>query len=84
MKKYFYLAAAAIALVACNNEKLENGSVQELKSISLTASINSSVDATRAKSADALQNEAFVVGKQIKVVHAFSVFPGNFFFRNSP
>ena len=67
MKKYFYLAAAAIALVACNNEKLENGSVQELKSISLTASINSSVDVTRASSADALQNTQFVADKTIFV-----------------
>ena len=67
MKKYFILAAAAITLVACNQKEMENGSVQELKSINLTASINSSVDATRASSTDALQNTAFVADKTIFV-----------------
>ena len=67
MKKYFILAAAAITLVACNQKEMENGSVQELKSINLTASINSGEDVTRASSADDLQNTQFVADEQIFV-----------------
>lgn len=67
MKKYFYLAAAAITLVACNQKEMENDGVQEPKVINLTASINSGEDVTRAKSTDALQDETFVVGKTIFV-----------------
>ena len=67
MKKYFYLAAAAITLVACNQKEMENDGVQEPKVINLTASINSGEDVTRASSADALQNVAFVTGKEIFV-----------------
>lgn len=44
-----------------------NGSVQESKTISLTASINSGEDVTRASSADDLQNTQFVAGEQIFV-----------------
>lgn len=67
MKKYFYLAAAAITLVACNQKEMENDGVQEPKAISLTASINSGEDVTRASSADDLQNTQFVAQEQIFV-----------------
>jgi hypothetical protein len=67
MKKYFAFAAAAIMMVACNVEELKTSDVQENGTISLSASINSADDATRAKSADALQNQLFVSGKTIFV-----------------
>ena len=67
MKKYFYLAAAAITLVACNQKEMENDGVQEPKVINLTASINSGEDVTRASSADDLQNTQFVANEQIFV-----------------
>ena len=67
MKKFIFLVAAAIAMVSCSNDEMENGSVQESKTISLTASINSGEDVTRAKSGDNLQNELFVSGKTIFV-----------------
>ena len=67
MKKYFYLAAAAITLVACNQKEMENDGVQEPKVINLTASINSGEDVTRASSADALQDVQFVAEEQIFV-----------------
>lgn len=67
MKKFIFLVAAAIAMVSCSNDEMENGSVQESKTISLTASINSGEDVTRAKSGDNLQNQLFVSGKTIFV-----------------
>ncbi len=67
MKKFIFLVAAAIAMVSCGNDEMENGSVQESKTISLTASINSGEDVTRAQSGDNLQNQLFVSGKTIFV-----------------
>lgn len=64
MKKYFILAAAAIAMAACSNDESEN-IVKNDNLISLTASIGTQ---TRATLTDAeAQNTQFVSGKSIFV-----------------
>lgn len=68
MKKFIFLVAAAIAMVSCNNvDEVKTSGVQENGMINLTASINSSDEVTRAQSGASLQDQLFVVGKDIKV-----------------
>ena len=67
MKKLFILAAAAIGLVACNNDENNYSAAPSDGIIHLTASVKSSEGTTRASAAGELQNAAFVAGKTIFV-----------------
>ena len=65
MKKYFILAAVAVALAACSNDENENSTVQNVDdAIRLTASVGKAVQ-TRA--GNALMNSQFASDKTVMV-----------------
>lgn len=64
MKKYFILAAAALAMVACSNDESENSLVQNGEPIRLTASVG---NAAQTRAAVDLQSTAFATGEEIYV-----------------
>ena len=64
MRKYFILAAAALAMVACSNEENENSLVQNGDVIRLTASVG---NAAQTRAGYDVQSTAFVADRSINV-----------------
>jgi len=64
MKKYFILAAAALAMVACSNDESENNAVAQSDVISFTAGMAND-EVTRA--AVDIQGAAFAAGEDVKI-----------------
>ena len=67
MKKYLILAAAAMTMVACNNDENSHKAVPNDGLIHLTASVIAGHGVTRASATSNLQNSVFVEGKEIFV-----------------
>ena len=65
MKKYFLLAAVALAAASCINDENENSVTNSGEVINLTASM--ATETTRATSTDKLQDTQFESGKSINV-----------------
>lgn len=64
MRKYFILAAAALAMVACSNEENENAVQNTDNVIRLTASVG---NAAQTRAGYDVQSTAFVAGRSINV-----------------